>query len=126
MLAMEENAMSDEKRRSTRIDAGFEAYVTIGDVVIPVSTRNLSLKGALLKGCEDCKSGTLCELHLPLSPGIRIVVEGEIIRRGGGYAAMAFKEMDELSFTFLHRLVTLNADDPDEVDEELLHVFEKM
>ena len=118
--------MSDEKRRGTRIEADFEAYVTIGDLVIPVSTRNLSLKGALLDGCEDCKSGTRCELHLPLSPGIRIVVEGEIVRHEGGSTAMVFKEMDELSFTFLHRLVTLNADDPDEVDEELLQVFEKM
>jgi hypothetical protein len=38
---------------------------------------------------------------------------------------MSFKEMDELSFTFLHRLVTLNADDPEEVDEELMRIFEK-
>lgn len=118
--------MSDEKRRTTRIEADFEAYVSIGDVVMPVSTCNLSLKGALLKGCEDCINGTSCELHLPLSPGIRIVVEGSIVRSKGGKAAMAFKEMDELSFTFLHRLVTLNADDPDEVDEELLQIFEKM
>ena len=118
--------MSDDKRRGTRIEADFEAYVTIGDLVIPVSTRNLSLKGALLNGCEDCESGTRCELHLPLSPGIRIVVEGEIVRHEAGSTAMLFKEMDELSFTFLHRLVTLNADDPDEVDEELLQVFEKM
>lgn len=118
--------MSNEKRHSTRIEAGFEAYVTIGDVVIPVSTRNLSLKGALLSGCDDCLAGTQCELHLPLSPGIRIVVEGEIVRRKEGDIAMAFKEMDELSFTFLHRLVTLNAEDPDGVDEELLQIFEKI
>lgn len=117
--------MSQDKRRGTRVEAGFEAYVTIGDVVIPVATRNLSLKGALLHGCDDCPDGTHCELHLPLSPGIRIVVEGEIVRHGEGDVAMAFKEMDELSFTFLHRLVTLNADDPDEVDEELLQIFEK-
>ena len=118
--------MSNNKRQSTRVKAGFEAYVTIGDVVIPVSTRNLSLKGALLHGCDDCDTGTRCELHLPLSPGIRIVVEGEILRRGNGESAMIFKEMDELSFTFLHRLVTLNAEDPDNVDEELLQIFEKM
>ncbi|MBG0791740.1 MAG: PilZ domain-containing protein [Desulfovibrionaceae bacterium] len=118
--------MSDEKRRGTRVEAGFEAYVTIGDVVIPVSTRNLSLKGALLTGCGDCAGGTRCELHLPLSPGVRIVVDGEIVRSQGGEAAMAFREMDELSFTFLHRLVTLNADDPDGVDEELLQIFERM
>ena len=118
--------MTKEKRRGTRISAGFEAYVTIGDVVIPVSTRNLSLKGALLTGCEDCRAGTHCELHLPLSPSTRIVVEGEIVRHGNDESGMKFKEMDELSFTFLHRLVTLNAEKPDEVDEELLQIFEKL
>jgi hypothetical protein len=117
--------MDRNKRNSTRIDADFEAYVTIGEVVTPVTTRNLSLKGALLYGCEDCVAGTPCELHLPLSPGIRIVVAGEIVRIKGNYAAMSFKEMDELSFTFLHRLVTLNADHPEEVDEDLLRIFEK-
>lgn len=117
--------MSNNKRRTTRVEADFEAYVTIGDVVTPVSTRNISLKGALLYGCEDCETGAACELHLPLTPGIRIVVLGEIVRIKGNFAAMAFKEMDELSFTFLHRLVTLNAEHPDEVDEELLQIFEK-
>jgi hypothetical protein len=117
--------MTSDKRRGTRVSADFEAYVTIDDEVIPVSTRNLSMKGALLSGCEDCKTGITCELHLPLSPGIRIVVEGVIVRIKGDYAAMSFTEMDELSFTFLHRLVTLNADDPEEVDEELMQIFEK-
>lgn len=115
----------DNKRHSTRVNADFEAYIAVDEVVTPVSTRNLSLKGALLYGCEDCVAGTGCELHLPLSPGIRIVVNGEIVRVKGNYAAMSFKEMDELSFTFLHRLVTLNAEHPEEVDEELLRVFEK-
>jgi len=117
--------MSDEKRHTTRVKAGFEAYVTIGDVVVPVATKNLSLKGALLVGCEDCLQGTNCELHLPLSPGIRIVVEGEIVRQSNGESAMKFKEMDEMSFSSLHRLVTLNSEDPDAVDEEMLEIFEK-
>jgi len=119
--------MSQEHRRRTRVKAGFQAYVTIGDEVIPVETENLSLKGALLAGCDFlCDIGTKCELHLPLSPGIRIVVDGEIIRNEDEKAAMVFKEMDELSFTFLHRLVTLNSEEPDEVDEELLGIFEKL
>jgi hypothetical protein len=117
--------MSEDKRRNTRVEAGFEAYVTVGDVVMPVRTRNLSLKGALLTGCGDCEEGTRCELHLPLSPGVRIVVEGVIRRTKGDEAAMSFTEMDELSFTFLHRLVQLNAPDPDTIDDELLDVFEK-
>ena len=108
------------------MSADFEAYITIGEVVTPVSTRNLSMKGALLYGCEDCLTGTECELQpARCPPGIRIVVTGELVRVKGSYAAMSFKEMDELSFTFLHRLVTLNAEHPDEVDEELLRVFEK-
>ncbi|MBI9081229.1 MAG: PilZ domain-containing protein [Pseudodesulfovibrio sp.] len=118
--------MTRENRRRTRVKAGFEAYVTVGDVVIPVETRNLSLKGALLTGCDDCLAGTNCELHLPLSPGIRIVVDGDIVRHSKDEIAMVFREMDELSFTFLHRLVTLNAEEADEIDDELLHVFDKL
>lgn len=118
--------MSEEHRHRTRVKAGFEAYVTIGDVVIPVETQNLSLKGALLTGCDDCLVGTHCELHLPLSTGIRIVIDGEIIRAKGESSAMVFKEMDELSFTFLHRLVQLNANDPEGVDDELLEIFTKL
>lgn len=117
--------MSKEQRRRTRINAGFEAYVTIDDVVIPVETKNLSLKGALLTGCDDCQVGTKCELHLPLSPGTRIVVVGEIIRTEKDETAMIFEEMDELSFTFLHRLVQLNTAEPEDVDEELVQIFEK-
>jgi len=113
--------MSREKRRGTRVEADFEAYVTVGDVVMPVATRNLSLKGALLEGCEDCPEGTACELNIPLAPGVRIVVDGTIVRADGGGAAMAFREMDDLSFATLHRLVQLNASDPEAIDEELEH-----
>ncbi len=117
--------MSTEHRHRTRIHAGFEAYVHIGDIVIPVTTKDLSLKGALLTGCEDCAVGTKCELHLPLSPGTRIVVDGEIIRSAEEESAMVFTEMGELSFTILHRLVQLNAEEPETVDEELMEIFEK-
>jgi len=117
--------MSREKRQGIRVKAGFEAYVTVGDVVIPVETKNLSLKGALLQGCDDCLAGTRCELHIPLSPGIRIVVDGDIVRSSNETVGMIFREMDELSFTFLHRLVTLNAENPDAVDDELMKIFEK-
>ena len=117
--------MSREKRKGTRVDAEFEAYVTVDDVVTPVETRNLSLKGALLSGCDGCDEGTPCELHIPLSPGIRIVVEGAIVRSGAEETAMTFNEMDELSFTFLHRLVQLNTDDPEHIDDELLDAFER-
>ena len=117
--------MSDDKRHSTRVDAGFEAYVTVDDVVIPVATKNLSLKGALLEGCDDCHIGTHAELHIPLSPTVRIVADGDILRAGDNQIAMLFREMDELSFTFLHRLVQLNAKNPEAVDEELMEIFEK-
>lgn len=117
--------MSSDQRHSTRIDAGFEAYVTVDDVVIPVATKNISMKGALLEGCDDCFAGTKAELHIPLSPSVRIVTDGEVIRAKNGVIAMKFKEMDELSFTFLHRLVQLNTLEPEVVDEELMEIFEK-
>ena len=111
--------MSRDKRRRTRIEADFEAYVTVGDVVVPVATRNISLKGALLEGCDECLVGTSCELNIPLAPNIRIVIEGDVIRAEDNEIAMIFREMDDLSFASLHRLVQLNALDPDAIDDEL-------
>lgn len=117
--------MTHDQRRGTRVKADFEAYITLDDVIIPVETRNLSMKGALITGCEDCATGSHCELNIPLTPGIRIVVEGEIVRTEQKVTGMVFKEMDDLSFTFLHRLVQLNATDPDAINDELLQIFEK-
>ncbi len=120
-----EIVMTQNKRRGTRIEADFEAYVTVGDTVIPVATRNLSLKGALLEGCDDCMEGASCELNIPLAPGVRIVVEGDIIRAENKEIAMVFREMDDLSFASLHRLVQLNAADPEAVDDELKNISGK-
>jgi hypothetical protein len=111
--------MSIDKRRGTRIEADFEAYVTVSDVVIPVATKNISLQGALLEGCDECLVGTACELNIPLAPNIRIVIEGDVVRSGDNKIAMIFREMDDLSFASLHRLVQLNASDPEAIDEEL-------
>jgi len=121
----EDNPMSENKRHRVRVAADFQAYVTVGDIVVPVETKNISLKGALLEGCEECLVGTNAELNLPLSPGVRIVADGDIVRAKEGEVAMIFREMDELSFTFLHRLVQLNTTDPDAVDEELMEIFDK-
>lgn len=118
--------MVNEKRHRTRVNAGFEAYVTVDDVVIPVETKDISLKGALLEGCDDCHVGTRCELHIPLSLGVRIVVEGSILRVKNGKVAMSFRQMDDLSFTFLRRLVQLNSLDPEAIDDELMDIFEKL
>ena len=111
--------MSRDKRRGTRIEADFEAYVTVGDVVVPVATKNISLKGALLEGCDECIGGAACELNIPLAPNIRIVIEGDVVRADNNETAMVFREMDDLSFAALHRLVQLNAPDPDVIDDEL-------
>lgn len=114
--------MTQDKRRGTRIEADFEAYVTVGDLVVPVATKNISLNGALLEGCDECLEGTECELNIPLAPNIRIVIKGDIIRAANHEIAMVFREMDDLSFASLHRLVQLNATDPEAIDEELAHL----
>lgn len=115
--------MSRNKRRGTRIEADFEAYVTVGDVVVPVATRNLSMEGALLEGCDECLVGTSCELNIPLAPNIRIVIEGDVVRAEDNEIAMVFKEMDDLSFASLHRLIQLNAPDADVIDDELKNLI---
>lgn len=117
--------MSEEKRNRTRINAGFEAYVIVDDVITPVETRDLSLKGALLRGFDQGRTGESCQLHIPLSPSVRIVAECTIVRIIGDDVAVSFTEMDELSFTTLRRTVQLNADDAEVIDDELLIIFTK-
>jgi hypothetical protein len=56
---------------------------------------------------------------LRLSPEAEIRIEGEVVRNEDGHLAVDFKGMDEDSFGHLHRLVTLNAEDPDAIDRQL-------
>jgi hypothetical protein len=88
-----------------------------------VTTVNLSLKGVLLQGVPEQESalapGTGVLVRFNLKPEVVIEIEGEVARRDDDGLAVDFVEMEPDSFQHLHRLVQLNASDPDAVDADL-------
>lgn len=108
-----------ENRTRSRVAVGHEAFIEVGDVVTPVSLQDLSMNGALCCGADSFRIGQRCSLILPLSPGLRIAIEGEIVRNDEDGPAIRFVSMDPDSFTHLKRMVELNAPDPDAIEDEL-------
>ena len=115
--------MENEKRLCTRVEAAFEAYITVDKTITPVKSKDISLKGAFLIDDGSLPVGSACELHLPLAPGMRIVIDGVIVRAKTGGVAMEFQSMDDMSFSMLRRLVQLNSQDPDVIDREMVNLI---
>ncbi len=112
-----------DKRRYSRAKAGFQAEIVVAGVTSMVTTLNLSMKGLLATGNTSLVESETCEVHIPLAPAVRIVVEGRIVRADEEATAVDFMGMDEESFAILHRVVQLNAEDADVIDEELKHPY---
>ncbi len=108
-----------ENRSRSRVAVGHEAFIEIGDVVTPVTLHDLSMNGALCRGADSFRPGQRCSLILPLSPGLRIVIESEVVRAEEGGPAIRFLNMGPDSFSHLRRLVELNAPDADVIESEL-------
>ncbi|MEF2144566.1 MAG: PilZ domain-containing protein [Desulfovibrionaceae bacterium] len=111
--------MSDNKRRRSRIKAGFEASIMIEGKAIPARTIDMSLKGVLLHCDREIPEGTKCSLRLGLGPGLRVTIDGSVVRSASDGLAMDFQCMDAQSFAHLLQIVRLNAPDPDLIEDEL-------
>ncbi|SKA97108.1 PilZ domain-containing protein [Paucidesulfovibrio gracilis DSM 16080] len=111
--------MSEDKRRRSRVKAGFEASLVVDGKAVPVRTRDVSLKGALLSCDKEFTEGTPCELRLGLGPGLRLSMDARVARATDHGLAIEFQAMDDQSFTHLLQIVRLNADDADAIEDEL-------
>lgn len=111
--------LGPESRRRSRVSVHHEAFIQINEVLTPVVTTDLSMNGAKCTGADNFQAGQKCSLIIPLGEGLRIVVEGEIVRTEERGPAIRFTEMDPASFTHLRRLVELNARDADTIEDEL-------
>lgn len=109
----------DEKRRRTRVNAGFETRVFTGGETYALGMRDVSLKGVRCAHEPGLAVGMDCVVELALSPEARIEIEGVVVRSDADGTAIDFGAMDEDSFSHLRRLVQYNAADPDEIDREL-------
>lgn len=108
-----------EHRKRSRVHMGIEAFIEVDGVVTPVVTSNLSMNGALCRGLETFESGLACSLIIPLASGVRIAIEGHIVRTTEQGTAIRFESMGPESFTHLRRMVELNARDADRIENEL-------
>ncbi len=111
--------LRSEHRKRSRVHMGIEAFIEADGVTTPVVTSNLSMNGALCRGLETFSPGSPCSLIIPLAAGVRIAIEGEIVRTTEQGTAIRFESMDPDSFTHLRRMVELNAQDADRIENEL-------
>ncbi len=111
--------MSNEMRRRTRIKAGYQVSLLVGDREIPVTTRDLSLKGLSCLPVEGLEQGMECEVRISLADDINILASGNIVRVDKAGVAVDFTSIEEESFFHLHRLVELNYGDGDKIGEEI-------
>jgi hypothetical protein len=112
--------MDKEQRRRTRIPIQLSVSVQVHYERIPVTTKNLSLKGLLCSPDPRLAIGTNCRVTLRLAPDVHVSVHGTVVRSSRQEIAIDFIDMDEDSFAHLKKIIEYNSQDADQIDEELL------
>ena len=112
--------MTQERRKRTRAHVHFEVDVLIRGESIRLETENISLTGILCNADKRFHSGKNCEVVIRLNPEVVIDIDAVILRTSEGKTAISFVRMDDESFYHLKKLVQLNAEDADLIEDELL------
>ncbi|MGE4298771.1 MAG: PilZ domain-containing protein [Desulfovibrionaceae bacterium] len=113
-----------EHRRRTRVSGEFEGELAVAGARIPVTTINVSLKGALCQHAQNSAAvpmvakGAPCVLTITLARDVAIILEGALVRLDASEAAIDFTGMDEESYAHLRNMVRYMAPDPDVIDAE--------
>lgn len=110
--------MGSERRRRSRVPLEFPLTISCNNTYVRGVLHDVSLKGLSCAMEHDLAPGTECLVVLELDSGLRIRIEGVVIRSGED-GAIDFVSMDETSFAHLRNLVRLYAEDADTVDDEL-------
>ena len=111
--------MDENRRRRTRVRTGHEALVTVHGEDRPVTTLDLSLKGALTTPLPGLEPGQACGFRIALAPDLSIEAEARVIRSDPAGLALEFTAVDEESFPHLLRLVQLHYGDAESIEREL-------
>lgn len=111
--------MTQERRRRCRVQLEIPLTIETEGVRIRGKVHDLSLKGLSCTAEEWLVPGHDCRVTLELESGLRLHMDGRILRAGREENAIDFIRMDEDSFRHLRNLVRLYAEDADMVDEEL-------
>ena len=111
--------MGEEKRRRSRVNAQFDAYVYSDGEKIPVSTQNISLKGALFDPEPRLAEGRECTVVFTLAKDVKVRLKSVIVRSSDEGVAIDFESMDESAFFHLRNMVRYSSQDADRIDREL-------
>lgn len=111
--------MGQEKRRRTRVCAQFDAYAYLEGERIPLSTQNISLKGALFDPEPRLIAGHDCCLIFTLSKDVNVRIKGRTVRSDADGTAVDFESMDEQAFFHLHNMVCYASANADMIDQEM-------
>lgn len=115
--------MSNENKRDfTRAVVGVEAEIVAENRLIHGQVGDVSLKGLFLVCNEQMPEGTECIVHLLLgesdAPQLCIEARGKVIRNLDSGIAVEFTGIDLDSYGHLKNLVSMNAADIDQVENE--------
>jgi hypothetical protein len=113
----------DERRKNTRVVFHTTASVRFaGEVFEGLAIRDLSLRGVYLEGISGRRQGEKCEVELFLtgsSSELKLNMAGKVVRHDDNGLGVHFEEIDIDTFFHLKNIVYYNADDPDQVENEL-------
>lgn len=117
--------MGKERRKNTRVPFQTTADVVFSDKSYhQCPTANLSVKGVSVLGITGHKVGESCDLSLALSGStshLRLTMKGKVVRVEADRIALHFIEIDLDSFYHLKNIIYYNSNDPDIIEQELIH-----
>ena len=111
-----------EARRRSRINALFSVLLESEEHSFTLQCHDLSLNGLMLSGKHQCELNQQWQIKIRLSMGEEAVFlesQGRVVRSGDGFVALKFIEISPESYMHLFRLITLNANNPDMIEDEI-------
>lgn len=113
----------EERRKNTRVVFHTTATVRFaGEVFERLAIGDLSLRGVYLAGISGRRQGEKCEVALFLtgtSSELKLNMAGKVVRQDDKGVGIHFEEIDIDTFFHLKNIVYYNANDPDQVENEL-------
>ena len=122
-MKSQDNKMSDDNRRFTRIPFKMNTKIVINDEDFSTDDiTNLSVGGCLLPLNIEVSPGTSCQIKITLegtTDEMAIRIEGEIVRTTPEGLAINFVRIDPESLFHLQNIVKYNSPDADIIESEI-------
>lgn len=111
---------ANNKREFSRAQIHVGTTVTVDGKTVSGSLRDVSMNGLfVLCKATGVAGGTHCTVDVVLSEEVHVSLAGHVVREEATGLAIAVEEIPVDSFRHLQQLVLYNADDPDQVEQEL-------